>query len=123
MAQLNLDGDTAAVTVDPNVRAARRSTGPEDGRRLAMVPRLSRIPKIGVEIPDEVAAAFKQALKIRDHREYQIADSKHCLGVGLCEVCDEYEGLVAVVNAALKVKPGIVPARRYRRAGPADVEG
>ena len=28
VAQLNLDGDTAAVTVDPNVRAARRSTRP-----------------------------------------------------------------------------------------------
>ena len=70
-----------------------------------MVPRLSRVPRIDVEIPDEVAAAFRQALKLRDHREYQIADSKYCLGVGLCEVCNEYERLVAVVDAALKVKP------------------
>lgn len=34
----------------------------------------------------------------------EIADSKTCLGVGRCETCDEYERLVAIVNAAVGVK-------------------
>jgi Arc/MetJ family transcription regulator len=34
-----------------------------------MVKRLSRIPRTNVEFPDEVMAAFMQALKGRDHRE------------------------------------------------------
>ena len=42
---------------------------------------------------------------LRDHRETQLADDKHCKGVGLCEICDEYERLVAVVDTALDVKP------------------
>jgi hypothetical protein len=56
-------------------------------------------------VSTDAATAFKKALKIRDHREYQLADSKHCLGVGLCPICDQYEELVAVVNTALDVKP------------------
>ena len=60
-----------------------------------MVKRISSIPRIHAEIPDGVAAAFKQALKLRDHREAQIADGKHCPGVGGCAVCDKYEELVA----------------------------
>ena len=70
-----------------------------------MVKRSSRIPRINAEISEEAAQAFKQALKIRGHREAQLADDKHCRGVGLCEVCDEYERLVAMVNTALDVKP------------------
>jgi hypothetical protein len=58
-----------------------------------MVKRSSRIPRINAEISEEAAQAFKQALKIRDHREAQLADDKHCKGVGLCEICDEYERL------------------------------
>ena len=42
---------------------------------------------------------------LRDHRETQLADDKHCKGVGLCEICDEYERLVAVVDNAPDVKP------------------
>ena len=41
----------------------------------------------------------------RDHREAQLADDKHCKSVGVCEICDEYEKLVAVVDTALDVKP------------------
>jgi hypothetical protein len=40
----------------------------------------------------------------RDHRETQLADGEHCRGVGLCQTCDEYERLVAIVNTALDVK-------------------
>jgi hypothetical protein len=61
--------------------------------------------RILAEISDEAAQAFKQALKIRDHRETQLADDKHCKGVGRCEICDEYERLVAIVNTALDIKP------------------
>jgi hypothetical protein len=57
------------------------------------------------DINNEVAQAFKLALKIRDHREAQLADDSHCPGVGLCEVCDEYERLVAIVDTALDVRP------------------
>jgi hypothetical protein len=56
-------------------------------------------------LPDEVLEAFKQALKLRAHREDEIADGKQCKGIGQCETCDEYERLVAVVDAALDVKP------------------
>ena len=70
-----------------------------------MVPRLSRVPKVGAAIADEVATAFRQALGIRDHREDELADGNRCLGIGLCETCDEYERLVAIVDAALKVTP------------------
>jgi hypothetical protein len=70
-----------------------------------MVKRSSSIPRRShAEIPDEVAQAFKQALKIRDHREAQLADGEHCRGVGLCQTCDEYERLVAIVNTTLDVK-------------------
>jgi hypothetical protein len=51
--------------------------------------------RVHADISGEVAQAFRQALKIRDHREAQLADDKHCRGVGLCEVCDEYGRLVA----------------------------
>jgi hypothetical protein len=70
-----------------------------------MVKRSSRIPRVHAEITNEAAQAFRQALKLRDHRETQLADDKQCKGVGLCEVCDEYERLVAVVDTALDVKP------------------
>ena len=42
-------------------------------------------------IPQAAADAFKEALPLRDHRESQLADDKHCQGVGLCQTCDEYE--------------------------------
>jgi hypothetical protein len=61
--------------------------------------------RIHAEITDEAAQAFKQALKIRDHREAQLADDKHFKGVGLCAICDEYEKLVAIVDTALDVMP------------------
>jgi hypothetical protein len=70
-----------------------------------MVKRRSSIPRIRAELSEETAQAFKAALKIRDHREAQLADDKHCRGVGLCETCDAYERLVAIVNAALDVRP------------------
>ena len=70
-----------------------------------MVKRTSSIPRTREELPDEVAQAFKQALKIRNHREGEIADDKRCKGAGLCEICDEYERLVAIVDTALDVKP------------------
>jgi hypothetical protein len=70
-----------------------------------MVKRSSSIPRIRAEMSDEVATAFRQALKIRNHREEQLADDKHCKGVGLCEMCDKYERLVAIVNTALDVRP------------------
>jgi len=56
-------------------------------------------------LPDEVIDAFRQALKLREHRETQIANHKHCPGAGRCETCDEYEKLVAVVNTALEIRP------------------
>ena len=56
-------------------------------------------------LPDEVIEAFKQALKLRSHRERQLEDGSRCPGAGRCETCDEYERLVAVVNRALEVKP------------------
>jgi hypothetical protein len=69
-----------------------------------MVKRSSSIPRITAEISDEAAQAFRLALKSRDHREAQLADGKHCRGVGLCQTCDEYERLVAIVNTALDVR-------------------
>jgi hypothetical protein len=56
-------------------------------------------------LPDEVIGAFRQALKLREHREAQIADGDYCPGAGKCQTCDEYERLVAVVNTALEVRP------------------
>src|SRR5262249_4672299 len=47
---------------------------------------------------------FKQALKIRDHREAQLANDEHCPGVGKCQTCDEYESLVAIVDDALGLR-------------------
>jgi hypothetical protein len=70
-----------------------------------MVKRSSSIPRIHVELAKETAQAFKQALKMRDHREDEIADGKQCKGVGLCEICDKYERLVAIVDSALNVRP------------------
>ena len=70
-----------------------------------MVKRSSRIPRIRAELDEETAQAFKQALELRGHREDELADGKQCKGVGRCEICDEYERLVAVVDAALDVKP------------------
>ena len=70
-----------------------------------MVKRSSSIPRINAEISDEVAQAFKAALKFRDHRETQLANDKHCKGIGVCEVCDEYEKQVAIVDTAMNVKP------------------
>jgi hypothetical protein len=61
--------------------------------------------RVHAEINNEAAQAFKQALKIREHREAQLANDRHCSGVGLCEVCDEYERLVAIVNTALDIRP------------------
>src|SRR5262249_54582209 len=51
--------------------------------------------RVHADINAEAAQAFRQALKIRGHREAQLADDKHCRGAGLCEVCDEYERLVS----------------------------
>jgi len=76
---------------------------PGNGAPLTLV--ISLKDRVHAEINNEAAQAFKQALKIRGHREAQLADDKHCRGVGLCEVCDEYERLVAMVNTALDVKP------------------
>jgi hypothetical protein len=70
-----------------------------------MVKRSSRIPRINAEISEEAAQAFKAALKIRAHREAQLADDRHCTGIGECQTCDEYERLVAIVDTALGVKP------------------
>jgi hypothetical protein len=70
-----------------------------------MIKRSSSIPRIRAELAEETAQAFKQALKLRDHREAQLANDKHCRGVGLCETCDKYERLVAIVNTALDVRP------------------
>src|SRR5262245_35470180 len=61
--------------------------------------------RIHAEINNEVAQAFKEALKLRGHREAQLANDSHCNGVGVCQTCDEYERLVAVVDSALDVKP------------------
>jgi len=61
--------------------------------------------RVHADINAEAAQAFKQALKIRGHREAQLADGEHCKGVGQCQTCDEYEKFVAVVDAALDVKP------------------
>jgi hypothetical protein len=47
---------------------------------------------------------FMSTRPIRAHREAQLADGEHCKGVGLCEVCDEYERLVAIVDTALDVR-------------------
>jgi len=69
-----------------------------------MVKRSSRIPRIHAELSEETAQAFKQALRIRAHREDEIADGKQCKGVGRCEVCDQYEKLVATVDTALDLK-------------------
>jgi hypothetical protein len=69
-----------------------------------MVKRKSSIPRIRSELSEEVATAFKQALKLRNHRETQLANDKHCKGVGRCKVCDEYERLVGIVDSALDVK-------------------
>jgi hypothetical protein len=69
-----------------------------------MVKRSSSIPRIRAELDEETAQAFKQALKIRDHREEQLANDKACKGVGRCEICDEYERLVTIVDAALDLQ-------------------
>src|SRR5262245_9185910 len=69
-----------------------------------MVKRSSNIPRIRAELSDEVAQAFKQALKLREHRETQLADGEACKGVGRCEICDEYERLVAIVDTALGIR-------------------
>jgi hypothetical protein len=61
--------------------------------------------RVHAEFTDEVAQAFRQALKLRAHREAQLADDRRCPGAGKCEVCDEYERLVFVVNSALGVNP------------------
>jgi hypothetical protein len=70
------------------------------GKRSSSIPRRSH-----ADITDEVAQAFKKALKIRDHREAQLADGEHCQGIGFCQTCDEYERLVAIVDTALGVRP------------------
>jgi hypothetical protein len=70
-----------------------------------MVKRSSIPRRMDAEFSDEVAHAFKEALKIRDHRETHLADDKHCQGIGLCQTCDEYERLVAIVDTALDVRP------------------
>jgi hypothetical protein len=75
---------------------------PGNGAPLTLV--ISLKDRVHAEINNEAAQAFKQALKIRGHREAQLADDKHCRGVGLCEVCDEYERLVAIVNTAFDVR-------------------
>ena len=89
-----------------------------------MVKRLSRIPRTNVELPDEVMAAFRQALKIRDHRERQLEDGERCPGIGGCETCNEYETArrhrrLCPRRQAVRAKPG----RRHRRTGAAYVEG
>ena len=56
-------------------------------------------------LPDAVIEAFKQALKLRGHREAQLEDGSRCPGAGECQTCDEYERLVFVVDSALGVKP------------------
>jgi hypothetical protein len=68
-----------------------------------MVKRSSSIPRIRAELDEETAQALKQALKLRGHREDELADGK-CKGIGRCEICDEYERLVAIVDAALDLK-------------------
>jgi hypothetical protein len=60
--------------------------------------------RVHAEINDEAAQAFRQALKIREHRESQLADGERCTGVGLCQTCDEYERLVAIVDSALGLR-------------------
>jgi hypothetical protein len=72
-----------------------------------MVKRSSSIPRIRAKLSDEVAQAFKKALRLRGHREEQLSNEKHCKGAGLCEVCDEYERLVGIVDAALDVNLAI----------------
>src|ERR1043166_7646217 len=66
-----------------------------------MVKRWSSIPRVNVELAD----AFRQALKSREHRERQRADFRCCRGLGLCGICNEYERLVAIVDTALGVRP------------------
>ena len=53
---------------------------------------------------DRENPGFRKAVE-SGHREAQLADDKHCKGVGLCEVCDKYEKLVAIVDSALGVRP------------------
>ena len=76
-----------------------------------MVKRLSRIPRTNVELPDEVVDAFRQALKLRDHRERQLEDGERCAGIGGCATCDEYERLVGIVDSALGVRPTEIDAQ------------
>lgn len=87
----------------------------------------SSIPRVNVELADEVVDAFRQALKSREHRERQLADFRCCRGLGPCGICNEYERLVAIVDTALDVRPselspvdviyGLAPATWSRRAG------
>src|SRR5262245_35244592 len=60
---------------------------------------------VKASFPQAAIDAFKEALRLRGHREAQLANDKHCQGVGLCQTCDEYERLVAIVDTALAVKP------------------
>jgi len=71
-----------------------------------MVKRRSSIPRVRAELDEETAQAFKEALKLRGHREDELADAKQCKGIGQCEICDEYERLVAIVDAALDLHAG-----------------
>ena len=82
----------------------RAVRGQEAGEHQ-MVKRWSSIPRVNVELADEVVDAFRQALKSREHRERQLADFRCCRGLGLCGICNEYERLVAIVDTALGVRP------------------
>src|SRR5262245_26763282 len=56
-------------------------------------------------VSNVAAGAFKKALKLRDHREEQIANAETCPGIGHCATCDDYEKLVAIVGHELELKP------------------
>src|SRR4030095_9086407 len=46
-----------------------------------------------------------KAMPLREHREKQIHDPDACAGIEACETCQEYEGHVQGIAAALNLAP------------------
>src|SRR4029453_3429129 len=76
-----------------------------------MVKRWSSIPRVNVELAEEVVDPFREALKSREPRERQLADFRCCRGLGLCGIWNEYERLVAIVDTPLGVRPPTLSPR------------
>jgi hypothetical protein len=49
--------------------------------------------------------AFVASLPLRPHRENAVGDHEACGGVDRCNICDEYENLVAELAEALALSP------------------